>query len=141
MLNLKLFYSAAIARRSSDGNSGGPSLVSSGCYLAQCFALGGDRLPPTIVDVVPIDEIDLVGQVAVAERLGQFGDFIERQPPAGIDRQIEIGMAPGAAGRPRAEHPCLGVLRQMRPKDIEHQPPVSRQQNRRVMVRSCEPAL
>ena len=41
-----------------------------------------------MVDVVPIDEIDLVRKIAVAERLGQLGDFIKRQPPAGIDRQI-----------------------------------------------------
>ena len=73
------------------------------------------------------DEIDLVGQVAVAECLGQIGDFIERQPAAGIDDLIEIGIAPRAAGRSGAEHPCLEAGQQMRTKNIEHQPPVSRQ--------------
>ena len=58
---------------------------SAGRGFRQRDAPGHDRLPPTIVDVVPIDEIDLVWEVAVAERLGQSGDLIERQPPAGVD--------------------------------------------------------
>jgi hypothetical protein len=38
--------------------------------FGQCYALGHDRLPPAILDVAPIDEINLEWQVAVAERLG-----------------------------------------------------------------------
>jgi hypothetical protein len=38
-------------------------------------------LPPTIFYIVPIDKIDLVGQIAVAECLGKSGGSIERQWP------------------------------------------------------------
>jgi hypothetical protein len=92
--------------------------------LGQCHEFGHDRLLPTTVNIAPVGEIDFVGQVAVAECLGKSGDFIERQRPAGIDRQIEIGITPGPAIRPRAEYPYLCALRQIRTKDIHHQSPV-----------------
>ena len=65
--------------------------------LGQGEALGRDGLPPTIIGGVPIDNIHSTGQVAFTERLGQFGGLVERQSPAGIDRQIEIGVAPRTA--------------------------------------------
>ena len=68
--------------------------------LGQGHTLGHDRLPPTIVDGAPIDDINPVGQVAVAKRLGQTGGLVERQSPARIDRQIEIRITSGPAGRP-----------------------------------------
>jgi hypothetical protein len=49
--------------------------------LGQRHALGNDNLPPTIFYIVPIDKIDLVGQIAVAECLGKSGGSIERQWP------------------------------------------------------------
>jgi len=85
------------------------------------------------------DEIDLVGQVAVAECLGQIGDFIERQPAAGIDDLIEIGIAPRAAGRPRAERPFPGALR--RTAEGYRAPAGDPPADRQATVASCEPAL
>ena len=107
--------------------------------LGQGHALGHDQLSPTIVNIVPIDEIDPVRQVAVAECLVKAGGFIKRQPPAGIDHQIEIGIAPRPAGRPRPEHPCLGAMRQMHMEDIQHKPPVINRQVERAGVGSWEP--
>src|SRR5215472_2031509 len=70
------------------------------CALGQGHALGQDRLPPTIVDGAPIDDINPIGQVALAKRLGQPGGLVERQAPACIDRQIEIRITSGPPGRP-----------------------------------------
>ena len=64
------------------GLSGGVRLRGFG----QGDALGRDYLLPAIVNIAPIDEIDPIGQVAIAECLGQSGDFIERQAPADIER-------------------------------------------------------
>jgi len=78
------------------GEPGGHALFGPG----QGYALSHDRLPPRIVDVVPIDEINPVGQVAIAECLGQPCGLIECQWPSGVDSQIEIGITPGQACRP-----------------------------------------
>jgi hypothetical protein len=89
--------------------------------LRQGDALGGDHLPPIIFDVLAVDEIYPVGEIAVTEGLAELGKFIQRQWPAGIDCQIEIRVTPGSAGHPRAEHPHLGAQRQIGTKNIQHQ--------------------
>jgi hypothetical protein len=73
--------------------------------LTRLAARGRDCLPPTIVDIVPIDDIDSVGHIAIAESLLHSSNFIERQSPAGTHRQIEIGITPRPPGRPRAVEP------------------------------------
>ena len=79
----------------------------------QTDALGCDELAKTLVDAVPVDEIDPVGQVAVAERLGEARRFVERQRSAGVDREVEIGITARPAGRARSEYPHLGAIGQL----------------------------
>src|SRR2546423_13802394 len=89
------------------------------CYY-QKDEFAADRWPPASIEVLPIDDIYLVRQIAVAERLGEARPLVERQTPTSIDHQVEIGVEPGATRGARAEYPCFDRLRQMRAKDCEH---------------------
>lgn len=96
--------------------------------LAEPPALGRNPLPEMVVDPLPIDEIDPLRQVAVAERLGEPRLLIERQRAPGINRQVEIGVAPRPAGRPRAGHPCRRPFGEVRAENGQYQLlPVCRQ--------------
>jgi len=100
----------------------------SGGGLRQGDAFGRNRLPEPIIEIMPIDQIDPVGQVALCESFAEDCEFVEGQGAPGIHRKIEIGIRPCPAERARAEHPCLGARRQIGPKDLQHDTAVIRRQ-------------
>ena len=76
------------------------------------------------VDRMPIDDIDPVRKIALAERLGEDRILVKGQASPGVDREIEIGISPGPPGRTRPEDPDLRATGQMRVQDIPNDPRV-----------------
>src|SRR5229473_2208085 len=89
--------------------------------LALALALGGDDPAEVLVDALPIHHVHTVGEIALAEGFPQDRGLVQCQPAPGIDRQIQIGIAPCAAGRARAEHPNSRLRRQMLCQNIPYQ--------------------
>ena len=66
------------------------------------------------------------GRSHLLERLAQHRGLVRCQTPPGIDREIEIGVAPRPPGRARPEDPDFAPMRQVFGQQVEHDPPMLR---------------
>lgn len=88
-----------------------------------CRPIAQNDVAQVLVDLRPIHDIDLEGQVGLAKPLGQRGHDVRRQALVAQDSQIEIGIlfrCPGRA-RPEGDNPSV---RHVPPEDISDYRPM-----------------